>query len=143
MADSGPPEGFIRATHGGPYAVDLGPFYSRAEDGAWTLAIPVAPRHCNSAGAAHGGFVASLADLGLIHAVAQARLAQGIPRTGLTTVTLSVDYIGPAPEGSWLTIRSTVSKLGRSLCFAEGVMEAAGRRVARASGVFAVLAPRG
>lgn len=141
-AAESPPEGYVRATHGGPFAGDLGPFWSRVTPEATSLAVRVLPRHCNSAGAAHGGFIASLADLGLIHAVATARRAEGLPRVPLTTVSLSVDYIGPAAAGAWLELAASVSRLGRNLCFAEGAMVADGRRVARVSGVFAVLAPR-
>ena len=136
------PPGFAPATHGGPYAEALGPFFSRRGAGEVTLAARVERRHCNSGRVAHGGFVATLADLGLIHAVALAREAAGLPREPLATVSLDVDYIGPAPEGAWLEVRCAVLKLGR-LAFAEGAMLAGERRVARVAGVFTALEPRG
>jgi len=83
--------------------------------------------------------VASLADLGLIHAVSHLRERAGLPRTPLATVSLSLDYLGPAPEGCWLEIRCEVTRLGRGLAFVEGSMTADGeRRVARASAVFSI-----
>jgi uncharacterized protein (TIGR00369 family) len=136
------PEGFVPATHGGPYAQELGPFWSRKEERQVTLGLRLQRRHCNSAGAAHGGFLATLADLGLIHAVAVMRERDGHPRHHLTTVSLTVDYIAPAPEGCWLEVRAEVSRLGRNLCFTEGTVLADGERVARVSAVMAVLGPR-
>jgi uncharacterized protein (TIGR00369 family) len=136
------PEGFEPATHGGAYAQGLGPFWVRREPGRVTLALRVAARHCNSSGAVHGGCIASLADLGLIHAAAVLRDQQGLPRHFLTTVSLQVDYLAPAPEGCWLELVAEASRLGRTLCFTEATMLADGRRVARASAVFSVLGKR-
>ena len=136
------PEGFVAANHGGPYAKELGPFWSKPEDTTVSLGLRLQHRHCNSAGAAHGGMVATLADLGLIHAVSVMRERDGHPRHHLTTVTLNVDYLAPAKEGCWLEVRAEVSRLGRNLAFTEGVMLADGKRVARVSAVMAVLGPR-
>jgi uncharacterized protein (TIGR00369 family) len=136
------PEGFVPATHGGPYARELGPFWSKVEEAQVVLGLRLRRRHCNSAGAAHGGFIATLADLGLIHAAAVMRERAGWPRHFLTTVTLNIDYAAPAREGCWLEMRAEVPRLGRTLCFTEGAILADGRRVARASAVMAVLGPR-
>src|SRR5512138_1314276 len=97
-AAAAPPEGYVRATHGGPYAADLGPFFALRGEREVRLGLRVLKRHCNNAGAAHGGLVASLADLGLIHAVGVMRERQGHQRVPMSTVSLSVDYLGPAPE---------------------------------------------
>jgi uncharacterized protein (TIGR00369 family) len=137
------PEGFVPATHGGPYAKELGPFWSKAGEAHVALGLRLQHRHCNSAGAAHGGFIATLADLGLIHAAAVMRERAGWPRHVLTTVTLNVDYAAPAREGCWLEVQAQVLRLGRTLCFTEGAILADGQRVARVSAVMAVLGPRG
>jgi uncharacterized protein (TIGR00369 family) len=136
------PEGYVRATHGGPYAADLGPFYALRGEREVRLGLRVLRRHCNTAGMAHGGLVASLADLGLIHAVGVLRERQGQPRVPLSTVTLSLDYLGPAPEGCWLEARAEVTRLGGSLAFVEGTLFADGARVGRASAVFSIRRPR-
>ncbi len=136
------PEGFIQATHGGNFAKELGPFYSKRENGRVSLGIRVQPRHCNSAHNAHGGFVASLADLGLIHAVGVAQQDAGHKRTYLTTANLTLDFIGPAPKGAWLEVVCDVSRIGRKLGFVEGIILADGQRVGRTSAIIAVLGPR-
>jgi uncharacterized protein (TIGR00369 family) len=136
------PEGYVRATHGGPFAADLGPFHALRGEREIRLGLRVRRRHCNTAGVAHGGLVASLADLGLIHAVGVMRERKGHPKVPLSTVTLSLDYLGPAPEGAWLEVRAEVTRLGGSLAFVEGVILADEARVGRASGVFSIRAPR-
>ena len=109
------PEGFVPATHGGPYAKELGPFWSKPETAQVTLGLRLQHRHCNSACAAHGGFLATLADLGLIHAVSVMCERDGRPRHHLTTVTLTVDYVAPAKEGCWLEVRAEVSPRHRQV----------------------------
>jgi uncharacterized protein (TIGR00369 family) len=136
------PEGYVPATHGGPYAADLGPFFVLRGADSLRLGLRVRRRHCNTAGMAHGGLVASLADLGLIHAVGVARERQGHAKVPMTTVSLSLDYLGPAPEGCWLEIRAEVTRLGGSIAFVEGAITADGARVGRASGVFSIRRPR-
>lgn len=132
------PAGFVRATHGGAHAQELGPFWSRRAEDHVALGVRVEPRHCNSAGAAHGGFVATLADLALIHAVGVARERAGQPKAWLATINLSVDYLGPPREGCWLEVRARVTRLGGRIAFTEGTMLADGEPVARVSAVFAI-----
>ena len=124
------PEGFVPATHGGPYAADLGPFWSHRAADYTALGIRVAHRHSNSMGGAHGGFVATLADLGLVHAVAVAREKAGLPRAALATVNLSIDFLGRPLEGTWMECRAEVSRLGRTMAFTEGTIFADDKRVA-------------
>ncbi len=139
---AGVPEGYVRATHGGPFAADLGPFFVLRGEAGVRLGLRVVRRHCNTAGMAHGGLVASLADLGLIHAVGWTRERQGHAKVPMSTVSLTLDYLGPAPEGCWLEIRAEVTRLGGSLGFVEGMITADGERVGRASGVFSIRKPR-
>jgi uncharacterized protein (TIGR00369 family) len=141
-AEAGVPEGYVRATHGGPFAADLGPFHALRGEREIRLGLRVLRRHCNTAGMAHGGLVASLADLGLIHAVGVLRERQGHQRVPITTVNLTVDYLGPAPLGCWLEVRAEVTRLGGSLAFVEGGIFADTVRVGRASAVFSIRRPR-
>ncbi|MBY0331531.1 MAG: PaaI family thioesterase [Acetobacteraceae bacterium] len=132
------PEGYVRATHGGAFAASLGPFHALRGEREIRLGLRVQARHCNTAGVAHGGLVASLSDLGLIHAVGVLRERSGQPKVPISTVTLSLDYLGPAPEGCWLEARAAVTRIGGSLAFVEGAIPADAARVGRASAVFSV-----
>ena len=132
------PEGYVRATHGGAFAASPGPFHAQRGEREIRLGLRVEAWHLNTAGVAHGGLVASLADLGLIHAVGMMRERAGQPRVPISAVTLSLDYVGPAPEGAWLEIRAKVTRMGGSLAFVEGVILADAARVGRASAVFSI-----
>ena len=64
---------------------------------------------------------------------------QGGGETGLMpTVSLSLDYLEPTPAGAWVELRTDLLRMGRRLCFAQGVATANGRPCVRANGVFSV-----
>jgi uncharacterized protein (TIGR00369 family) len=141
-AAAGVPPGYVRATHGGPFAAGLGPLFARRGEREVRLGLRVAPAHCNTAGQAHGGLIAGLADLGLIHAVSVMREREGQPRGWIATVSLALDYLGPAPVGTWLEVRAEVTRLGARLAFVEGGVFADAARIGRASAVFSLRAPQ-
>src|SRR5918997_754775 len=54
------------------------------------------------------------------------------------TVSLTTDYLRPAPAGAWLEARTTVERMGGRLAFADCSVTADGREAVRARAVFAV-----
>ncbi len=91
-AADGIPAGFEVWSRGSPYLDLIGPFYvRRAEDGlVWGLRIE--ERHANRRGFAHGGLLATLADITLGHTAAQSR----DPPALAVTVNLTTDFAGSA-----------------------------------------------
>src|SRR5258706_16095792 len=88
------PVGF-EAFASSPFFATVGPAWIRRSDVPPTFGIRIEPRHCNSAGTAHGGLLAALADLALgqgIRAVAGRSLR-------LVTAGLSVDFARPIAPG--------------------------------------------
>jgi uncharacterized protein (TIGR00369 family) len=109
------------------------PIYSRVDDvGAVVLALWVRESHCNSRGILHGGVLATLADNALSLACANAYQGD----CSLVTVALQIDYMRQVLEGSWLEVRPSVIKLGRSLGFTQAQVMADEKIVARASATF-------
>lgn len=129
-----PPPGFARHFRQSPLTDPWEPLWSMRDGDAFVLALEIAAPHTNSRGLAHGGLIAALADnaMGLACVLASEGLG------GVVTVNLSVDLIGSATIGDWLSFRAAPLRIGRSLAFAECAIAAAERRVARASAVFAV-----
>lgn len=115
----------------GPYLENAGPLQKGA-DGA--IGLEIEPRHLNAAGAAHGGFLASIAD----HAMGRA-VNDSLDDAGAVTVSLTTDYLGPAKLGDWIEARTEVERMGGSLAFADCAITTGGREIVRARGVFAVL----
>jgi len=101
------------------------------EPGRARVALAARPELCNSFGVAHGGAVATLADVALALAV----IAQDPAAYGALTIQLQLTFVGPAAgrlvaEGRSLEVRRTVA-------FAEGeVRDGRGALVAKAVATF-------
>src|SRR6185437_6901924 len=95
------------------------------EDNFFLLGFRVEERHCNPAKICHGGMLMTFADMQLPFGI---RL-QALSDPGfLPTVSLSAEFMAPAPLGSWVQGRTDVLKTTRNLAFA---MPRDGRRRAR------------
>lgn len=138
-AAAGIPPGFVPRRAGGPFLEPIGPLFRRAEaEGPATFGLRIERRHCNSQDVAHGGLLATVADLVLgIGGVEQA----GTPGFFIT-VSLVTDYLAPAPLGAWLECRPALLRRTSRLMFVEGRFLADGTPVLRASGVFNLPRPR-
>lgn len=128
------PEGFLPLQRSSPFLDLLGPLLQRpAQNGELlVLGLRIEQKHCNASGAAHGGLLATLADVGLGYASA----FSVEPPVRLTTVNLSLDYCGAARLGDWLEVHCDILRLGRQIAFADARLRVAGKLVARASAVF-------
>lgn len=133
-----PPEPFVLHTRKSPLTTPWEPIFADIRDDRWVLGIEIREPHTNSRGAPHGGLIAALADnaMGLSCGVMLAALQ--IPSNGLVTVSLSLDYLGAAKLGQWLTFDTDFIKPGKSLCYADCMVSADGKPVARAHATFKV-----
>lgn len=126
------PEGFrALRLRPNPYIDACGPLYGRREGGRLVLGLRVERRHCNPGGTCHGGMLTTLADMLLVIGAS----AQTGDRRYMLTVSLNCDFVGPAPEGSWIEGRLDVLRATRSLVFCQGVLSVDGVPVLRSSGI--------
>ena len=130
---AGPPDGWSLAPIGGAFAVHNGPLFACWRDGRLALGFRVGPRHVNPGLACHGGMLVMFADI-LISTAAQYQA--DIPRQFLPTISLQVDFLAGAPLGSWVQGQADILRVTRNLVFSQGLVEADGEAVMRASGVF-------
>lgn len=131
-----PPIGFTVIEDPGPFAEHVGPLYVRTStDEDPVLGLRAADEHANTAGAVHGGLLATLCDTALGRAV---RAHADGDISGAVTISLTTDYLSPARPGAWLEARTKVEKLGGRLAFADCAVTADGREVVRARAVFSV-----
>ena len=138
MTDTDIPDGFTRHTRSSPLTEPWEPIYSKATDRAVLIGLRLARPHTNSRGMAHGGLITSLADNAM--GLSCGHVLGGGAR--LVTVSLSVDFLGPAQVGQWLQVDSEVIKTGNRLCFAQALVTADGVPCARASATFSVAPPK-
>ena len=135
-APDDPPEGFLPMSGGSGFSNHLAPIYLRAVAGSGVvLGVRIGPRHLNLRGIAHGGMLATLADIALGMNIGRARR----PSQPIVTVNLNCDYLDAARVGDWLEAHVTVRKQGRRLAFGECLLKVGERVVLRASAVFSVV----
>lgn len=108
----------------------IGPIYQHPD--GYVIGLRIDHRHLNSRGGAHGGLLATLADIALGYTTA----FSVEPAALLSTAHLSLDYVASVPEGSWLEVRARVSRLGGRLAFACAEFSVEDALVATASAVF-------
>jgi acyl-coenzyme A thioesterase PaaI-like protein len=88
--DADAPDGFSRWTRRSPFGDAAGPLYHRVDAGRTIFATRVDERHTNASGTAHGGMLATFADLALGYATAFSTE----PPTPVRTVAVAIDFIG-------------------------------------------------
>ena len=129
-----PPEGFGAMKGLSPFNALVGPLYERRDVAGVSIGLRIEQKHTNSRGVCHGGLLATLADLALGYAL----LAESEKLSGnFFTVHLDIDYANPARVGDWIESAVEIQHAGARLAFANCYLVAAGRRVARASAIFA------
>jgi uncharacterized protein (TIGR00369 family) len=90
------------------------------------MMVRITDDDCNGLGITHGGVIATLADIFLVHF-----LARQLPAaTGLVTSSLAVDYVGRSTAGDWLRGRILAHHIGRRLCVASGEFKVGERTIA-------------
>ena len=99
------------------------------------LALTVKAQLIQGAGLAAGGVLATLLD----EAMAHAALAGNQPGQFLTTTDLHVSYLRPVNRNDRLRCEATVAKRGKTIIFAEAVIHANEKPVAKASASFLIL----
>jgi uncharacterized protein (TIGR00369 family) len=134
------PEGFRRFNFDIGFVERVGPLYGKWDGARLLMGFRVQPHHCNPGQVAHGGMLATFADMLLpIAARMQAKADVGFA----PTVNLTLDYIAPARLGAWVEGTAEYLKAGKSLFFAQGLATADGTLCLRASAIFKVTAPLG
>jgi acyl-coenzyme A thioesterase 13 len=130
------PTGFAPIFRTSPFIETIGPLYSVGSGAALVIGMRVQEKHTNARGTLHGGVLASIADIALGYGLATSTN----PLTSMVTANLSVDFAGGAQVGDWVETSIDIQKVGARMAFANVYFSVGGERIARASGVFLVLA---
>lgn len=133
--DQPTPEGFEHLDRGSPFIALLGPIFHKMIDGRHVIGIRIEPRHTNIKGIAHGGMLVTIADSALGIALS---LETG-GKKSMVTANLSTDFLDAAYPGDWVEAHVDIQRIGGRLAFASCHLMVGGKRILRASGVFAAL----
>jgi acyl-coenzyme A thioesterase 13 len=128
-----PPTGFEPLFRTSPFLETVGPlFYRKEPDGGFVIGLRILPKHANARGGAHGGLLLTLLDIALGY---RAAFSQD-PPAGLTTTSITADFVGAPKLGDWVEAHVDVHKVGSRLAFANAFLVVNGERLVRASAVF-------
>ncbi len=127
-------EGFTPLFRTSPFLDLLGPFYQKRTPEGLAIGLRVDEKHCNARGTAHGGLMATLADIALGY---NAAFTQD-PPLNLVTTSMSTDFAGVAKRGDWLEASVDIQKAGSRLVFANAYLSVNGERIVRSSASFLV-----
>ena len=129
------PDGFRPVLLLGEFTTLNGPLYGKWADGKVLLGFRVEPRHTNPLSNCHGGMLATFVDM-LVPCTTM-YLPDREPRF-LPTVSLQIDYLGPAKLGAWVQGEAQVLRTTRNLLFGQGLVSADGEPALRFSGIFKI-----
>ncbi len=134
-ATSGPavPEGFrpLPFTPRGSFVDVNGPLYGKRDNNELVIGFRVELRHCNPAQICHGGMLMAVADM-ILGAGSNYNLKL---KRFLPTVSMTSDFMAPAPLGAWVEGRAQVLRTTRNLVFTQCLLTADGVPAMRASGI--------
>lgn len=111
-----------------------GPLFVKGDGDYLLMGFRVEERHCNPANTCHGGMLMTFCDMQL---AIGANYAGDLQRF-LPTISLSADFLAPAPLGSWVQGRTEIARQARSMVFAHCIVTADGIPVVRANGIFQI-----
>ncbi|NKC02154.1 MAG: thioesterase [Pseudomonadales bacterium] len=115
------------------------PLYSRLDDSQIRLGVVLHDVHCNSRGLVHGAFLAAIADNAIGLCCGHVLKQKGFEYGGLVTTNLSIDYVGMAKVGQWISTDIEVVKTGKTLCVANCIISSSKGPIARANATFQVV----
>jgi uncharacterized protein (TIGR00369 family) len=128
-----PPSGFEPIPSGAGFGDFFGPVHFDAE--RQRLGFRVARRHINLFGLCHGGAIATFAD----YQIAPLRRAGIVTGPFAPTLSLNVDFLGPARLGDWVEMEATLARATGRYLFTQALMSNAEGPVARSTAIYAMM----
>lgn len=131
---AGEQAGFEAAAFSPGFLDHGGPYWLRRKGDATLVAVRVADHHMNYRDMAHGGVLATLADVALSY---QAFTSE-TPPVPVSTVTLTTNFLSPARLGDWIVAECAIDRIGKRTAYASGRIVRAGEVLATMSGVYSL-----
>jgi acyl-coenzyme A thioesterase PaaI-like protein len=132
-----PPPGFEQLKIAAGFAADFGPIHGKRDGERVWFGFRVGADHMNAYGLAHGGALATFADMQLAALMRMGRLdAKQSP-----TISLSLDFLAPARQGDWVEGEIVLVKRTGRLVFRKRSSPSMARRSSAPRGFSSI--PRG
>ena len=134
MTDPALPPGFVPAGFSPGFLDRGGPYWLRKTEAGTIVGLRIDEGHLNYQDAAHGGVLTTLADVALSWCV----YSSETPPLAVSTVTLTVNFLGAARLGEWLEAKARIDRIGRALAYTSGTIRCGNQAIATMTGVFSV-----
>ncbi|MCW5771177.1 MAG: PaaI family thioesterase [Rhodospirillaceae bacterium] len=126
------PDGFVPFDEAGSFIGHVGPLYWRRHPDGSEFHFRVAPHQANPAGVAHGGMLATVADICLGTTAGIALGHHGV----YPTVSLNLTYVSAARLGDIVRAGARVARLTKTLAFVSGELRVGDVPILLATGVY-------
>ncbi|MDC0074264.1 PaaI family thioesterase [Alphaproteobacteria bacterium] len=124
------PEGFKLLEHRSAYGELVGPIFQKIKDNRFILGFRVDKKHINLGGFAHGGMLATFADIVMGHF--ETRDFEG----KTVTVKMNIDFISVANLGDWVEGSSRLINKSSEFSFVDTIVYTKQRKILTASAMF-------
>lgn len=123
------------------FSAHMGPFYEKQENDSnvFTRLLPLQEHHQNPEGVIHGGVLTAVADYGIYRAIGDVLGHQ----QKFATINLNCDFLAAATSADdSLKVKGKITRLTKSLVFAEGMVYTERREVLRATGIWKLISSK-
>lgn len=129
------PEGYILSRFRSDFLDAAGPIYVKPEGDRQFVGMRVKKGQTNHVGTAHGGVLATLADVALslqVHESAD-------PPLPVVTLSLTTNFLAGAQLGDWVEVRAKIDRIGKKFAYCSAELWSKDRLVMTATGVFTII----
>lgn len=131
-----PPPGFEPASFAPGFLQLSGPYFVSSEDSHRRLGLRIGDAHANYLGAAHGGVLATFADVALSFAIHDSER----PALNVVSSSLTVNFLGAVRTGDWLEASCRIDRKGKRTAYASGEIRRGDEAVMTMTGVYSIIA---
>lgn len=135
MAEQGVPDGFKRAQFAKGFLDRAGPYWLKKHHGSTIIGLRIDETHDNNVGAAHGGVLATLADVAMSFQVHDSER----PQLGVVTNSLTCNFLDASRRGDWIEAHTRIDRMGGRIAYTSGEIICGDKRLLTMSGVFTIL----
>jgi acyl-coenzyme A thioesterase 13 len=129
------PVGFVPANFSPGFLDHSGPYFLKPVSPGFVVGCRVSAHHMNYRDAAHGGVLATMADVALSWAI----YSSEVPHPNVSTISLTTNFLSAARLGDWIEASSVIDRTGKNIAYVHGAIRTSAKLIMTMSGVFNVV----